>query len=277
MTVSVRNVTCKTILSKSGILSVDYSVNPYVGCEHGCVYCYARFMMRYRKAAEPREQWGAFVDVKANAPEVMRRQLLKISHDSGTVLFSSVTDPYQPTEARIGLTRKLLQLLSGSPFRVLVLTKSDLVLRDLDILAANSWQVGFTIVTADETSRKILEPNASPIEKRFQALETLTEAGIDTYVFIGPYIPLISDQSLDDLLLRLQDIGVRNITVDRLNLKGGNWETLSKALKGHLGTEDFARFRELVFNGGRYYSQVHNRIADWASLSGNSTRVEFCF
>jgi len=127
--VETRQIEAKSILSKSGIGGISYCVNPYVGCSHGCVYCYASFMKRFTGHREP---WGSFVDVKVNAPQLLEKQTRKTR--DGVIILSSVTDPYQPAEARCRVTRGCLEALAGKPFRVEVLTKSPLVLRDIDLL-----------------------------------------------------------------------------------------------------------------------------------------------
>ena len=122
-------VRCKSILGSSGIGGMDYAVNPYIGCSHACAYCYARFM---RRMGHPGEQWGSFVDVKVNAVERLREETEKRS--TGKVLLSSVTDAYQPLEEKYQLTRSCLEILLDHGFSVDILTKSNLVLRDLDLL-----------------------------------------------------------------------------------------------------------------------------------------------
>lgn len=124
----VNEIECKSIISDSGIYSVDYSINPYQGCEHGCRYCYATFMKKYTDHSEP---WGSFVDVKANAEEVLERDLRR--KKKGSILLSSVTDPYQPVEKKYELTRRILGRLVDTDFSVNILTKSDLIIRDLDL------------------------------------------------------------------------------------------------------------------------------------------------
>jgi len=142
--------TCKTIMGKSGIGSVDYAVNPYLGCGHGCVYCYARFMGRWGGHAQ--EEWGSYVDVKVNALERLEVEAAKKA--KGVVLLSSVTDPYQPVERKYELTRGSLKILLEHQFPVSVLTKSDLVLRDLDVLRQfDRCDVGFTITAYDDRVR----------------------------------------------------------------------------------------------------------------------------
>jgi DNA repair photolyase len=182
----IQEVTVRSVLSKSGIPGMKYCVNPYVGCAHACRYCYATFMKRFTGHLEP---WGSFVDVKINAPEVLRRQLKRA--ERGTVMVSSVTDAYQPVEARYGLTRKCLEVLSLYKFPVSILTKSPLVIRDIDIISKlDEADVGLTITTDDDKTRKLFEPSAPPVAARIDALKKLHKAGINTYVFIGPLLPM---------------------------------------------------------------------------------------
>ncbi|MBI5846590.1 MAG: radical SAM protein [Nitrospirae bacterium] len=182
----IREIQAKSILSKSGIPGTDYCINAYVGCSHACVYCYATFMKKYTGHTEP---WGAFVDVKVNAAELLRKQLQKAKR--GHVMISSVTDAYQPIEVKYRLTRQCLEILFEHQFPVGVLTKSPLVLRDLDIIKGfDEIEVGITISTDDEVMRKIFEPGAPPIEARINTLRKLKESGVKTYVFIGPMLPM---------------------------------------------------------------------------------------
>lgn len=182
----IRDIQARSVLSRSGIDGVSYCVNPYVGCAHGCSYCYASFMKKYTGHHEP---WGEFVDVKVNAPVVLERQVSRAR--PGRVFLSTVTDPYQPAEKAYRVTRSCLEVLSASPFPVDILTKSPLVLRDLDILARlRGAEVGMTITTDDDGVRRVFEPGVPPIRERVEALKTLHEAGLATYAFIGPVLPM---------------------------------------------------------------------------------------
>lgn len=204
----IHEINARTILSKSGIPGMKYCVNPYVGCSHACRYCYATFMKRFTGHTEP---WGSFVDVKVNAPELLRKQLKRAVR--GTVMMSSVTDPYQPVEARYQLTRKCLEALAVYQFPVGILTKSPLVARDLDVISElHDVEVGLTITTDSEEIRKIFEPGAPPISARIEALKKLHKAGIDTYVFIGPLLPL---DSLS-LAKKIKPY-VNRVIIDRMN------------------------------------------------------------
>ncbi|MBU1880252.1 MAG: radical SAM protein, partial [Chloroflexi bacterium] len=170
----VREIACKSILTKSGIGAVDYAANPYVGCAHACAYCYATFMKRF---TGHREEWGTFVDVKVNAAEVLARQLRRAR--PGGITFSTVTDAYQPLEEEYLLTQACLEVLAGYDHPVSILTKSALVLRDLDLIRRlHDAEVAFTITTLDDEVRARFEPGASPIPARLEALQALAGAGV---------------------------------------------------------------------------------------------------
>ncbi|MGW8271803.1 MAG: radical SAM protein, partial [Thermodesulfovibrionales bacterium] len=129
MGVEIREVRARSVLSRSRIPGADFCINPYVGCSHACKYCYATFMARYSQHVSP---WGTFVDAKINAPEVLEEQLRRGAR--GAIMISSVTDAYQPLEARYRLTRRCLEKLRGHSVLVDILTKSPLVVRDIEIL-----------------------------------------------------------------------------------------------------------------------------------------------
>jgi DNA repair photolyase len=209
---NIREVRCKTALSPSGLY--DYALNPYMGCEHSCLYCYAPSVLREER------KWGDFVDVKVNVAGVLRRELRK--KPRGQIGISTVTDAYQPLERKYELTRKCLEELVKGDFPVCIQTKSDLVLRDLDLLKKlSNVQVGFTITTLDDDARRKYEPKASPVGDRISALEEISDAGIDTWVFIGPIMPYITERNIDELIVKLVDAGVKNILIDKLRMKPG--------------------------------------------------------
>jgi DNA repair photolyase len=179
----VDEVYAKTILSKSKVF--DYTINPYIGCEHGCTYCYARFMKRF---TDHKEEWGKFVDVKVNAASLLQREIKK--KRPGVVWLSGVCDPYQPLEKEYELTKRCLEILLKHGWPVTVQTKSPLVLRDVESLRKfDEVEVGLTITTADENIRKIFEPNSPPVEQRIETLEKLNSAGVKTFAMIAPLLP----------------------------------------------------------------------------------------
>jgi DNA repair photolyase len=184
----VLDITTKSALVRSKIPGVDYVINPYLGCGHGCRYCYAVFMRKY--SHHPRSPWGSFVEPKTNIAEVLNLELSRKKR-RGRALLSSVCDPYQPLEQRYRLTRACLEALRKWGWGIDILTRSPLVTRDLDIFSATPGvTVGFSIPTDDDEVRKVLEPNAPPIGDRLSALKKLHAAGISTWVFIAPILPM---------------------------------------------------------------------------------------
>ena len=265
----VREVECKSILSRSRIYGVDYSVNPYSGCSHGCKYCYARSMPR-RIGADM--EWGEFVFVKVNAARVLSRELRRAKR--GLVLLSSTTDPYQPVEERYEITRALLKVLASKDFPVVVLTKSPLVLRDIDILERFSEvEVGLTVVTLDEDARKAFEPGAPPVEDRLRALRELKRRGVPTYAFLGPLLPLISEADLRELFREFKRAGVGRVVVDKLSVRKGLLESLREAVRDwrpELAREFFRRALDTSYP--ELLRRIVSEIAEREGL-----RVDFCY
>jgi DNA repair photolyase len=207
----IKEIKAKTILSKSQIF--DYALNAYVGCQHRCTYCYARFMKRF---TGHREQWGEFVDVKINASELLKGEVMK--KKKGHVWISGVCDAYQYLERRYMLTRRCLEILVEHGWPVTIQTKSPLVLRDIIILKrAADAEVGFTITTADERVRAFFEPGAPPIKERINALGILHAEGIKTYVMVAPMLP--GAEGLVDMLKGKVD----HALIDRYNYYYADW------------------------------------------------------
>ncbi len=205
--IHVREDQAKSIHNKSKIH--DYCHNPYTACAVNCRYCYARlFMRRYSGHSEP---WGSFVDVKINAPELLRWQVAKMK--KGRVWISSVCDPYQPLEKRYRLTRSCLEILAEAQFPVTIQTKMTLILRDLDILERfEEIEVGMTLTTDDEKIVKTFEPGASPAGERMAALEKIHSLGIPTFAFLGPLLPGGPERFIAGLAGK-----VDRILIDRMN------------------------------------------------------------
>ncbi|NPV52975.1 MAG: radical SAM protein [Firmicutes bacterium] len=299
---NIKTIESKSALNKSGIGGVDYVINPYVGCAHACVYCYADFMRRF--TGHEGEVWGTFVDVKTNIVERLKREIFgridrsretrlrqpglpgslpglssfppgppssahpAVPHSAvprpathrarytGEIMFSSVTDPYQPLEAEWRLTRGCLESLlavesmelaaesgeveigtgakpgprpgaagpESSPRRarraISILTKSDLVTRDIDILKDfQDCTVGLTITTARDEVARIFEPGAPSPSRRLAALEKLNEAGIKTWVFMAPVLPYFSDrpEEMELLFKAVAAAGTQEISMDPMN------------------------------------------------------------
>ena len=181
----IKDIEVKTVLSKSNLPVSDYAVNPYVGCLHACKYCYASFMKRFTNHPEP---WGTFLDIK-HWPDIKNPAKYK-----GKELFlSSVTDPYQPHEAKYKRTRALLEQMRGSGAKISISTKSDLILRDLDLIKTfPDARVSWSINTLDEDFRRAMD-NGVSIERRLEAMRRFYEAGVQTTCFISPIFPGLTD------------------------------------------------------------------------------------
>jgi DNA repair photolyase len=233
----IREITAKSVLSKSQVY--DYALNPYVGCAHACVYCYAKFMKRFTGHTE---RWGDFVDVKINAPELLAREVKK--KKKGRVWVSGVCDPYQPLEKRYMITKKCLSILAENNWPFSIQTKSPLVLRDIEILKrAPDAEVTFTITTADENIRRTFEPGAPPVKNRIEALAKLHAAGISTCAMIAPVLP-----GAEGLVSELKG-KVDNVLVDRLNYHYADWLYKKHGMQWAMEDGFFARIGKELKEG----------------------------
>lgn len=207
--------------NQSPDLPFRFSVNPYRGCMHACAYCYAR----------PSHQhlgWGAGTDfdrkivVKRNAPEVLRAELMKPSWQGDTILFSGITDAYQPLEASYGLTRRCLEVCLDFQNPVSITTKGALVRRDADVLGELARRARATVYVSipfasDDVARAI-EPYASRASHRFDAIRVLSEAGVTTGISVSPVIPGLTDSSIPELLSRAREAGASRAFMTLLRL-----------------------------------------------------------
>lgn len=247
-----QEVNCKSILSESDLYGIDYSINPYTGCQHACKYCYAVYM---KKFTEHEEKWGKFVDAKVNADEVLKKEIKK--KKSGSTLISSVTDPYQPIEKECKITRKIIDILQGSDFSVSILTKSDLVLRDLKILkkfSPGKLSVGFTINFLKDRDRKLWETRASSINSRLEALKKLHNEGIPTYVHVGPYLEGIG--KLEEIFDKVKDY-IYEFQVENLNSKRKE-KIRSTIKKEYPNLEE--RYRSILNGGNEYRKRLKGKV-----------------
>jgi DNA repair photolyase len=204
-------VKCSTLLHPLGYgSSTGYTANLYKGCTHGCKYCYAPSLTHDERA------WGGYVDVKVNAPSVLERELRGLRKDE--VFLSSASDPYQPVEARYRITRRCLEVLLRNGFPVSVLTRSPLVLRDMDLLEKFEWaRVGMSITTVPTRQ---FEPGVPPLQRRIATLRRLADAGIHTWVSLAPVIPGIMMVDLESLLVELRDAHVSWVSFGILRFIG---------------------------------------------------------
>jgi DNA repair photolyase len=268
----IAEVYCKNALSKSKISGMDYALNPYIGCEHGCVYCYAEFM---KKFTNHKEEWGEFVDVKINIADRLRKQIRR--KKPGTIMIGTVTDAYQPQEGKYQLTRRCLEILADFDLPIRILTKSDLVLRDIDILKGlRNKSVGLTITCAEPRIVALFEPKASKLENRFRALEKLGENDVPTFVFFGPILPFFSDseESIRSLLERLKKMRIERICFDKMNYLGAKWQKVKTLLKRNF--PEALSYYQRVAEDGELYSARLRALLD-QNLSDSCSNHEIVF
>jgi DNA repair photolyase len=260
---NVKSVPAKNFMTRTGL--ADLACNPYVGCTHGCLYCYARFVGEYANRPEP---WGSYVDVK----EYQNYDIPK-NTGSKSLMFSSVTDAYQPIEKTVKNTRKVLENTFESALRFQFLTKSALIVRDLDLFKQmQSVQIGFSIALGDADSA-IVEPGASLPSERIQALKTLHDAGIRTWVFIAPILPYVTDVFA---IIDLVKDDAEYILLDWLNLKDPeNRANIDKfILRYHPGLLPRYRtiFEDLDFS---YYRELAEKVRAYGILHHLDLRIVF--
>lgn len=252
----IRETEVKSVLTKSNLPVSDYSVNPYVGCTHACKYCYASFMKRFTNHAEP---WGDFLDVKY-WPEIKKPD----KYAGKELFFGSVTDPYNPQEKIYQRTRNLLEQLQGSGVKLSIQTKSDLVLRDLDLIKSfPDARVGFSINTLDEAFREDMD-NAVSIERRLSAMRIIHDAGVRTTCFISPIFPGITD--CEAIIDRLK--GQCNLVwLENLNLRGSYKAVILEYIR-EKHPELVSLYEEIYLKGShRYWEELDMQIRDYARLA----------
>lgn len=249
----VRDVETKNIMTKSSLPVGGYSVNPYVGCTHGCKYCYASFMKRFTGHTEP---WGTFLDIK-HWPAIKNPRKYK----GQRVVIGSVTDGYLPQEKEIRNTRRILEQLKNSGAEILICTKSDLILRDIDLLKEmGKVTVSWSINTLDEKFQADMDQAVS-ISRRLEAMKQVYEAGIRTVCFISPVFPGITD--FEKIFERVKD-QCDLVWLENLNLRGGFKQEILDYIQKcypHLVT----LYDEIYRKGDRsYFLALENQAAQMA-------------
>lgn len=226
MSVEYSSITCKTALSPSKLPGLKYSLNPYLGCAHGCLYCYVPGLLKNEQLAL---NWGKIVKAKQSIVEVLKRE---VKHKlKGVVGVSTVCDPYQPLEEKLELTRRCIEVLAQHDFAVSIQTKSKLVLRDVNLIVPEKFDVGVTITTMDRELASRLEPAASSPDERAQVLGEFSSRGVETWLFLGPIIPELNDS--EESLRQVIEVAARTrskVIYDRLNLKRWVMERLAPVL-----------------------------------------------
>lgn len=232
----IKEIESKTILTPCKIPGIDYTLNPYIGCRFGCIYCYASFMGRF--VGKKIQDWGSYVYPKINAVELLKNELprkLKNKGKGKEIFLSSVTDPYQGLEAKYKLTRGCLEALADFRFEgiVSILTKSPLVTRDIEVLKKLKAVVGLTVTSTDDRISRYFEKYAPKVSDRYKALKKLNQAGIKTYAFVGPLLPhfVAEKKELEKVFQKLNQAGTKDIYIEHLNLSRYIRNRLMKEMK----------------------------------------------
>lgn len=255
----IKEIKCKSILNKSGIPGIDFAINPYVGCGHKCQYCYAVFMKRFSGHTEP---WGNFVDIKINAPKVLEKQIKRLKRKSH-ISFGTVCDAYQPIEVKYRITGKCLETLSHYKHSISLLTKSALVLRDLELLKQlKDVEVGFTITTLNQKVKRIFEPGSPSSKKRFEAIKILSQNKIPTWIFVAPTLPYLADskEAISQIFKAAQNTGTNSILFDTLNPYPNVWNNVMRLIKKHF-PEALDFYNYYYNNKTKYEKQLKCKIS----------------
>jgi DNA repair photolyase len=263
----IKEIYSSSIITKSNLPDSDFVINPYVGCMHSCVYCYARFMKRFTGHLE---EWGKFVDVKVNAPGLIPKNSLKYKNKS--IFLSSVTDPYIPLENKYLITRQILEKLINFDSLIYIQTKSDLVLRDIDIIKQfKNCDVGITITTINDDLRSEIDPLTSSVEKRINALKKLKENGIKTYVFIGPIFPELTDwKKIIQKTKKYADY----YCFENLNVKGSIWESVKLNFLNNYPNL-LSLYKKIYFEKNDYWNNIKIDIENYCLKNSINYKIYF--
>ena len=285
----------KSILTRNASPDIPFSVslNPYRGCEHGCIYCFARPTHSYL-GLSPGLDFESKIFAKINAPELLRRELAKASYVPQPIALGVSTDAYQPCERELKLTRRVLEVLHECEHPLALITKSALVERDIDLLAAMAAKrqavVALTITTLDPLIARTLEPRAAAPARRLRTIRTLTDAGIPVGVSIAPVIPFVTEPDLERVLEAVAEAGAVSASYIVLRLP---WEVsplFQQWLQAHFperaqrvmnrvrdmrgGTDYQADFGKRMRGEGVWADLIHQRFKKAAARLGIGRRAD---
>ena len=237
----IKEIKVKNYLTKSNLPGIDFTINPYIGCSHKCRYCYASFM---KKITNHSENWGDFIDIKLTEEEI---DLKKIQNK--TIFLSSVTDPYLSFEKEYLITRSILEEIKDSNCKLIITTKSSLILRDLDILKQiKNLTVCISINTIDERFKNDMD-KASSIKERIKTLKILHENNISTVAFISPIFPYITD--IKDIIESVKDY-VDFCWFENLKLRANYKKDILNYIKDNY-KELYPKYLDIYFNENMSY------------------------
>ncbi|MBD3193890.1 MAG: radical SAM protein [Candidatus Lokiarchaeota archaeon] len=263
MKVEIREA--KSIITKSKIPTIDFVINPYTGCQHGCIYCYAEFMIRF--TGHKGEKWGDFLDIK----KYDFNKIKPSKYDGKKILLSSVTDPYLPLEKKYENTKKILRALIGTTAEIQILTKSKLVTRDIDLFKKfENIKVGISLNTLDDVFSRVIEPAASKPSDRLMALKKIAEEGIDTYVFISPFFPEITD--FEQIIEKAVNF-TTNFSFENLNFRTHNIHRINKIITKY--KKDLLSKYKKIQKESSYWDFIEMKIKKYCEQKELNYHIEF--
>lgn len=253
----VSEVSTRDYVSKSNLPQSDFVINPYGGCPHGCMYCYASFMKRFSGHTEP---WGEYVDIKMCSKPLSARKLM-----GKDVTIGSVTDPYNPYEKDYCITHSLLKQLVNIPCNLYIITKSKLILRDLELLKQQkNLVVAISLNTLDEGFRADMD-KASTVQERLDTMRTLHEAGVYVVLFCSPMFPLITDYKS----LVAHTVGyVDEYWFENLNLRGDYKTTVMNYIRSKY-PHIYRTYEDIYYRGQtEYWTDLERRFTEYCNERG---------
>ncbi len=255
MSIVENKIIVKDLVTKSNLPASDYVINPYVGCPHGCRYCYACFMKRFTGHSE---EWGSFIDIKQCDKPISQKKL-----QGKSVFLSSVTDCYNPFEEKYKITRNILEQLISIDCELNISTKSNLVLRDIDLLKqCKNLKVSISVNTLDEKFKNDMD-NASSIQERLETLETLYKNGIYTVLFMSPVFPVITDYRE---IIEKTNKYVYEYWFENLNLRGSYKQDIISYIK-RTSPHLLKLYNELYIDGNmEFWNSLSVEIEEYCNV-----------
>ena len=255
MSIVENKIIVKDLVTKSNLPASDYVINPYVGCPHGCRYCYACFMKRFTGHSE---EWGSFIDIKQCDKPISQKKL-----QGKSVFLSSVTDCYNPFEEKYKITRNILEQLISIDCELNISTKSNLVLRDIDLLKqCKNLKVSISVNTLDEKFKNDMD-NASSIQERLETLETLYKNGIYTVLFMSPVFPVITDYRE---IIEKTNKYVDEYWFENLNLRGSYKQDIISSIK-RTSPHLLKLYNELYIDGNmEFWNSLSVEIEEYCNV-----------
>lgn len=255
MSIVENKIIVKDLVTKSNLPASDYVINPYVGCPHGCRYCYACFMKRFTGHSE---EWGSFIDIKQCDKSISQKKL-----QGKSVFLSSVTDCYNPFEEKYKITRNILEQLISIDCELNISTKSNLVLRDIDLLKqCKNLKVSISVNTLDEKFKNDMD-NASSIQERLETLETLYKNGIYTVLFMSPVFPVITDYRE---IIEKTNKYVDEYWFENLNLRGSYKQDIISYIK-RTSPHLLKLYNELYIDGNmEFWNSLSVEIEEYCNV-----------